>query len=56
MGENYYYGGRRNLDVGNTEVLAGMIRERIDCDVYRIEAADPYPDAYQPTVDPRTTG
>jgi hypothetical protein len=21
-GENYYYGGRRNLEVGNTEVLA----------------------------------
>lgn len=50
-GENYYYGGRRELDIGNTEVLADMIRERIDCDVYRIEAADPYPNAYQPTVD-----
>lgn len=50
-GENYYYGGRRELDVGNTEVLADIIRERIDCDVYPIEAADPYPDAYQPTVD-----
>jgi hypothetical protein len=24
-GENYYYGGRRDLEVGNTEVLAGII-------------------------------
>jgi len=49
-GENYYLGGRRNLQVGNTEVLAGMISDRIGCDSYAIEAADPYPDAYDPTV------
>jgi flavodoxin len=50
-GENYYYGGRRTLEVGNTEVLAGMIRQLIVCDVYRIEAADPYSDDYDATVD-----
>ena len=50
-GENYYYGGRRNLEVGNTEVLVGMIRQLITCDVYRIEAADPYPYSYDATVD-----
>jgi flavodoxin len=50
-GENYYYGRRRNLDVGNTEVLARMITNRVDCDTYTIEAADPYPDAYDPAVD-----
>lgn len=50
-GENYYYGGRRILEVGNTEVLAGMIRQLIECDVYRIEAADPYSDDYDATVD-----
>jgi flavodoxin len=49
-GENYYYGDRIDLEVGNTEVLAGMIRESIGCDVYRIEAADPYPDDYEETV------
>jgi flavodoxin len=49
-GENYFYGGRRNLEVGNTEVLAGMITELIDCDVYRLEAADPYPYGYDATV------
>ena len=49
-GENYWNGGRRNLEVGNTEVLARTIRARLDCDVYRIKAADPYPDDYEQTV------
>ncbi|SEH03151.1 Flavodoxin [Nonomuraea solani] len=49
-GENYHYGGRRNLRVGNTEVLAQMISRRIGCDVHRIEPADPYPGDYEETV------
>ena len=49
-GENYYYGGRTTLTVGNTEVLAGLVRERIACDVHRIEAAQPYSDDYDDTV------
>jgi flavodoxin len=49
-GENYYYGGRRDLPVGNTEVLAGLINSRITCDVHRIEAADRYSDSYDDTV------
>ncbi|WP_419998110.1 flavodoxin [Streptomyces boninensis] len=49
-GENYYYGRRTNLKVGNTQVLAGMISERIECDVLRIKAAEPYPDSYDATV------
>ena len=48
--ENYYYGDRRDLEVGNTEVLARMISELIDCDVHRIVAADPYPAGYDATV------
>lgn len=50
-GENYWNGGRRILETGNTEVPADLIRERIDCDVYRIDAADPYSDRYDPTVE-----
>ena len=49
-GENYYYGGRTHLEVGNTEVLAGMISRLIGCDVHRIEPVEPYPDAYAETV------
>ncbi|MCT9084710.1 flavodoxin [Streptomyces fulvoviolaceus] len=49
-GENYSYGGRTNLKTGNTEVLARMISERIECDVHRIEAVAPYSDDYDETV------
>lgn len=49
-GENYYYGDRIDLEVGNTEVLAGMIGDRVRCDIYRIEAVDPYSDDYEATV------
>jgi flavodoxin len=49
-GENWWYGGRRNLKVGNTEVLARAISERLTCDVHRIEPADPYPADYDATV------
>lgn len=49
-GENYYRGGRRNLEVGNTEVLARMIGDLIDADLYRIEPADPYSADYDATV------
>lgn len=49
-GENYWEGGRRDLEVGNTKVVAQMIAERIDCDVFEIFAADPYPEAYDLTV------
>jgi flavodoxin len=49
-GENYYYGDRIDLEVGNTQVLAGMIRDRAQCDVYRIEPVDPYSDDYEETV------
>ena len=49
-GENYYHGDRIDLEVGNTEVVAGLIADRIDCDVHRIEAARPYSDDYEATV------
>ena len=49
-GENYYRGGRRDLEVGNTEVVARQIAALVDCDVYRIEAAEEYSDSYDDTV------
>lgn len=49
-GENYYYGDRTWLDVGNTEVVANTIADMIACDVHKIEPADPYPNDYDQTV------
>lgn len=50
-GENYWEGGRRNLAVGNTELLAGMIAQRIATDVFCIDPATPYPYSYDDTVE-----
>ena len=49
-GENYYYGDRIDLEVGNTAVVAQMIADLVDLDVFEIRAADPYPDNYEATV------
>ncbi len=49
-GENYWNGGRRDLEVGNTEVLARKIASRIGCDMHRVIAADPYSDDYDDTA------
>lgn len=54
-GENYHYGDRTDLEVGNTEVLTDAISRRldelgVDHDVHRLEAVDAYPDDYDATV------
>lgn len=51
-GENYWHGGRRDLEVGNTQVVAERIaRLLVSAEVIRLEAADPYPHGYDETVD-----
>ena len=47
---HYYNGGRRTLEVGNTDVVAGMNQDAIGCDVYRTDAAEAYSDSYDDTV------
>src|SRR4051795_3454272 len=54
-GENYYYGDRIDLEVGNTEVLARLISRRVRelgvaHDVHEIEPADRYSDDYDDAV------
>jgi flavodoxin len=49
-GENYFNGGRKDLAVGNTEVVAGMIRDALHCDVFQIKPVDPYAHSYDATV------
>jgi flavodoxin len=47
--ENYYHGDRIDLEIGNTKIVAGLISDRIGCDVYEILATDPYPEDYEET-------
>jgi flavodoxin len=49
-GENYDNGDRTWLKVGNTQVVAQLIADLIPCDLHRIEAREPYSDAYDETV------
>jgi len=49
-GNNYVGGTIVNLPVGNTEVIPTMIREMTETDLFRIEAANPYPVDYTETT------
>lgn len=49
-GENYYNGGRRNLTVGNTQVLAGHLADLLGCPSHRLQEVDTYPTSYDETV------
>lgn len=50
-GNNYVGGQIVNLPVGNTEVVAKMIRDLAGCDLFRIEPVKAYPKDYSETTD-----
>jgi len=50
-GNNYVGGTIVNLPVGNTEVIATMIREMTGGDLFRITPVKPYPDDYTKTTE-----
>jgi flavodoxin len=45
-GQNYVSGSIKNLPVGNTEVVAGMIKEITGGDMFKIDTVKDYPDDY----------
>lgn len=45
-GENYMKDGIRNINKGNTEVVAEFIREITNCDLFKIEPLKSYPYNY----------
>ncbi len=45
-GNNYVGGSIKNLPVGNTEIVAGMIQEITGCDMFHIQAINEYPVDY----------
>lgn len=46
-GENYFDGGMKVLDRGNTEIGAEMIQAAIGADLFRIETVNSYPAGYR---------
>ena len=43
-GQNYGHGGIVDLPKGNTEILAEAIAQDLGCDLFKIEAVEPYPE------------
>ncbi len=49
--ENYFAGSMRYVEVGNTEIAVGMIREFIDADVFKIEMKTAYSKDYMTCIE-----
>lgn len=49
--ENYFGGAMRYIEVGNTEIAVGKIKERIDTDIFKIEMQTPYAKDYNTCID-----
>ena len=48
--ENNFGGTKRYIEVGNTEVAVGMIKELIDADMFKIEMINPYAKDYNTCI------
>ncbi len=48
--ENYVNGVIKNLDIGNTEIAAGIIRELTGGDLFKMEQLQPYPKNYNACI------
>lgn len=50
-GENYFGGELKNIEKGNTEVIAEFIRELDGADLFKVEPATEYPADYMECID-----
>lgn len=50
-GENYFGGVLKNIEKGNTEVIAEYIHELDDADLFKVEPAVEYPADYMECID-----
>ena len=49
--ENYFGGAMRYVKGGNTEIVAGIIKEMIPADTFKIEMKDPYSPVYMTCIE-----
>ena len=49
--ENYFGGAMRYVKVGNTEIVAGIIKDLIPADSFKIEMKDPYSPVYMTCIE-----
>lgn len=50
-GENYWNGGIKNIDKGNTERVAEFIQEAVGGDLFEIDTVKPYAEDYYVCID-----
>ena len=48
--ENYFGGSMRYIEVGNTEIVAGKIKDMIGADLFKIEMKTPYAKDYNTCI------
>ena len=49
--ENYFGGAMRYVKVGNTEIVAGIIKDMIQADTFKIEMKNPYSPVYMTCIE-----
>lgn len=49
--ENYVSGTLKNLEIGNTEVVAGIIKELTGGDIFKIQQKEPYSKGYNECIE-----
>ena len=49
--ENYFSGAMRYVKVGNTEIVAGITKELIPADTFKIEMKNPYSPVYMSCIE-----
>ncbi|MCM1546524.1 MAG: NAD(P)H-dependent oxidoreductase [Clostridiales bacterium] len=50
-GQNYWNGSIKNLERGNTEIVAEFIQRAVGGDLFEVETVKPYPDDYYVCID-----
>jgi len=50
-GENYFSGSIKNIDKGNTEIIAEYIRNAVGADLFEVDTVKPYDKAYMTCIE-----
>ncbi len=50
-GENYFSGEMKYVKTGNTEIVANIIQEITNADIFKIEMANPYSESYMACIE-----
>lgn len=49
-GENYFGGSKKNIKIGNTEIVGKQIAEMVGADLFKIDQVVPYSDNYNTCI------